>query len=362
MGGETLNPDPVVSAKWAGLRYVSDECVEGIRRVRQGKGFAYVRPDGKAVKDDETLARIRALAIPPAWTGVWICPFENGHVQATGRDVKGRKQHRYHARWRQVRDASKYDKVIEFAKALPKIHAATGRDLRRPGLPREKVLAAVVQLLEKTLIRVGNEEYAKVHKHFGLTTLQDRHVKVRGGSKVEFAYKGKSGVEHGVELEDARLARVIKDCQELPGQDLFQYIDEAGVQRDVTSQDVNDYLRQIAGEEFTAKDFRTWAGTVLAARALQAFETFKSEREAKKNVVRAVEVVAKELGNTKAVCRKCYIHPAILDAYMDGSLVQTLKQRTRQMRASGKLTGEQAGVLGFLEGRLKKEAVGKRAA
>ncbi|HET7767706.1 MAG TPA: DNA topoisomerase IB, partial [Chloroflexota bacterium] len=254
--------DPLASAEAAGLRYVSDEA-PGIRRKKTGDSFAYVGPDGKAVKDEKTLARIKSLAIPPAWTDVWICPRANGHLQATGRDARGRKQYRYHAKWREVRDAVKYDKMVDFAAVLPKIRRRVERDLSLPGLPREKVLAAVVRLLEQTRIRVGNEEYKAQNKSFGLTTLQNRHVDVNG-STISFRFKGKSGKSHEVELTDRRLARIVRACREIPGQDLFQYVDEEGVQHDVTSGDVNDYIREIAGEEFSAKDFRTWAGTVMA--------------------------------------------------------------------------------------------------
>jgi DNA topoisomerase-1 len=312
----------------------------------------YVGPDGRTVHDRATLERIRALVIPPAWTGVWICPYPNGHLQATGRDARGRKQYRYHNRWREVRDEVKYGRLIAFAQALPRIRQQTDRDLARPGLPREKVLAAVVQLLEKTLIRVGNEEYARENGSFGLTTMKDGHAKIRGG-KVRFEFRGKSGVEHAIDLEDRRLARIVKACRDLPGYELFQYVDAAGKRQVVDSADVNAYLRDITGEDFTAKDFRTWAGTVLAAQALAAVAAFKSNREAKRNVVQAIESVAKRLGNTKAVCRKCYIHPAILDAYMDGATIQTIKARAR--RARGTLSGEEAAVVGMIAHRLRKK-------
>jgi DNA topoisomerase-1 len=355
--------DPLLSAKEAGLRYVSD-ATPGIRRVRHGKSFAYVDTNNRPVRDEETLARIKSLVIPPAWRDVWICPIPNGHLQATGRDDRGRKQHRYHPRWREVRDQTKYDKMIAFAKVLPTIHRVTNQHLKLPGLPREKVLATVVQLLEKTLIRVGNEEYARTNEHFGLTTLRDKHVRFKGSgaapAAVHFEFRGKSGVERALDLHDKRLAKIIRDCQELPGYDLFQYIDETGVQRDVTSQDVNDYLREITakggapGQDFTAKDFRTWAGTVLAARALREFEPATSERQAKKNIVQAVESVSKMLGNTRAVCRKCYIHPAILNAYLDGSLVQTVQRRAAEVKSKIQLTGEESAVLSFLQKRLKR--------
>ncbi len=339
------------TAKDAGLRYVSDES-PGITRVKAGKGFAYVSSDGKRIKDDVALARIKSLAIPPAYRDVWICADANGHIQAVGRDARGRKQYRYHARWREVRDENKYDRLIAFAKALPKIRARTKRDLKQPGLPREKVLAAVIQLMEKTLIRVGNDEYARTNQSYGLTTLRDKHATVKAG-KVQFQFKGKHGIGHEIELDDPRLARIVRDCQYLPGYELFQYVDDDGVVHDVGSADVNEYLREIAGEEFTVKDFRTWAGTVLASQALRELETFDTQAAAKRNVVAAVEKVAEQLGNTRAVCRKCYIHPAVLNAYLDGSLVETLKQRAADMaRSMKKLRPEESAVLALLQRRL----------
>ena len=339
------------TAKEAGLRYVSDES-PGIKRIPSGKGFAYVAPDGKRIKDEQTNARVKSLAIPPAYRDVWICPDPNGHIQAVGRDARGRKQYRYHPRWREVRDENKYDKMIAFAKALPKIRARTKRDLKLPGLPREKVLATVIQLMEKTLIRVGNDEYARTNDSYGLTTLRDKHAKVKS-NKVHFQFKGKHGIAHEIQLDDPRLAKVVRDCQDLPGYELFQHVDDDGVVRDIGSADVNDYLREIAGEEFTAKDFRTWAGTVLASQALREIETFDTQAQAKKNIVAAVEKVAERLGNTKAVCRKCYIHPAVLNAYLDGSMVQTLKQRAAAMAKSiDKLRPEESAVLALIQRRL----------
>ncbi|MEX2142210.1 MAG: hypothetical protein WD894_23280 [Pirellulales bacterium] len=302
-----LPAEPVDSARLAQLRYVSDD-QPGIRRQKRGTGFAYYEPADKPVRDKTTLLRIRRLVIPPAWTGVWISPHENGHLQATGRDARGRKQYRYHARWRQVRDETKYSKMLLFARALPKIRRQVEADLKLPGLSQRKVLATVVRLLEATLIRVGNDEYARTNNSYGLTTMQDKHVEVNG-SQVRFKFRGKSGKWRAVELADRRLARIVDHCQDLPGQELFQYIDDEAVQRDVTSQDVNDYLREIAAEEFTAKDFRTWAGTVLAAMALEEFEKFDSKAQRKRNIVRAIEHVAERLGNTPSVCKKCYVHP-----------------------------------------------------
>ena len=340
-----------LDARSAGLHYTSDTR-PGIRRKRAGKGFAYTDTDGRTIRDRTTLQRIRQLAIPPAWTDVWISPDPLGHLQATGRDARGRKQYRYHARWREVRDENKYGRMLDFAKALPRIRARTSEDLSKQGLPREKVLAAVVRLLEKTLIRVGNEEYARENNSFGLTTMRGRHVEVRG-SRIGFRFRGKSGIEHEVHIVDRRLARVISRCGDLPGQDLFQYVAEDGTARPIDSEDVNAYIREISGEDFTAKDFRTWAGTVLAARALQEFAEFDSEAQAKKNVVQAIESVAKRLGNTRAICRKCYVHPAIIDAYLDGTTVQVVKDKVDQeLRDLDDLTGEEAAVLALLRKRL----------
>ena len=310
--------DPEASARAAGLRYVSD-LSPGIRRKRAGAAFSYLDPDGSVIKDKDTIRRIKSLAIPPAWTDVWICPNARGHIQATGRDARGRKQYRYHARWREVRDAVKYDRMLDFAQALPKIREQTDQHLGLPGVPREKVLATIVRLLEETRIRVGNEEYRKENGSFGLTTLRDRHADVIG-SEIRFSFKGKSGKQHRIKLRDRRLARVIKRMQELPGQELFTYLDEAGEAHAVESEDVNEYLQQIAGEDFTAKDFRTWAGTILAARFFRELDVTPETMGAKKELVRAIARVAEELGNTPAVCKKCYIHPAVIAAYLAGGL------------------------------------------
>jgi len=343
------NADPPAAAKAAGLRYVNDT-KPGIRR---DKG-AFFDASGAAVKDEATLARIKALVIPPAWTDVWICPQANGHLQATGRDVKGRKQYRYHAKWRTVRDDVKYERMLNFGNALPAIRAEVDRALKLPGLPREKVLATIVYLLEATMMRIGNEEYARTNKSFGLTTLHNRHVKV-DGSEIAFHFRGKSGVFHDIELHDRRLARIIARTRELPGQELFQYIDKEGERHSVDSSDVNDYLRTITGEEYTAKDFRTWSGTVLAALALQEFEKFDSETQAKKNIVRAIESVAAKLGNTPSICRKCYVHPAVLESYLDGSLLEGMRARARQQMQDDlqALAPEEAAVLALLQQRLQ---------
>jgi len=344
--------DPEETAKAAGLRYVTD-LAPGITRRRAGKGWCYRAPDGTPTKDKTELARIKALGIPPAYTEVWICPDPLGHIQATGRDAKGRKQYRYHERWREVRDETKYGRMIAFAEALPAIRARVAEDLARRGMPREKVLATIVRLLETTLIRVGNDEYARTNESYGLTTMQDEHVDV-AGSTLRFAFRGKSGKEHVIDVRDKQLARIVKRSQELPGQELFQYVDEEGITRDVGSGDVNDYLRQITGQDFTAKDFRTWAGTVLAARTLAELEEAESQTALKQNVVRAIEQVAGHLGNTRAVCRKSYVHPAVIDAYLDGSLLHTLRQRVEVAAEEhlAELTPEEAAVLHFLRARL----------
>ncbi len=326
-----------------GLRHVDDER-PGIARRKSGRGFRYIDPDGKAIRDGATIQRIGSLAIPPAWTDVWICPDPRGHLQATGRDAAGRKQHRYHPGYRAFRDQTKYHRLVAFAEALPKLRRTTARQLRQRGLPRDKVLAAVIALLEKTLIRVGNDEYAKANGHFGLTTLRDRHVKVRGKT-ARFTFTGKSGVRREVELSDPRLARIIRRCRDLPGQELFQYLDGGGKRRDVTSADVNDHLRAITGEAFSAKDFRTWAGTVLAATHLRAIGPADSESAAKKHVVETVDHVSKRLGNTRSVCRKCYIHPRVIEAYMKGVTIPA-NGSVKQRRG---LSGEESAVVGLLK-------------
>jgi DNA topoisomerase-1 len=348
-----VDKDPTAAAKSAHLSYVADT-MAGISRRSGGKQFRYVDADGKPVRDAATLARIRALAIPPAWTDVWICPRDNGHLQATGRDARRRKQYRYHARWRAVRDEAKYERMLSFGKALPLIRRHVDAALRQRGLPREKVLATIVYLLEVTMMRIGNEEYARENKSFGLTTLRERHVRV-DGSEVEFRFRGKSGVFHTVKVADRRLARIIERSRELPGQELFQYEDDDGQLHAVDSADVNDYLRAITGEDYTAKDFRTWAGTVLAAMALQEFEKFDSAAQAKKNIVQAIEAVAKKLGNTPSICRKCYVHPAVIDAYLDGSIVKALKTRTERELVEDlhALHPEEAAVLALLQQRLQ---------
>jgi len=337
----------------ARLRFVADS-TPGIRRVRTGSGFRYERADGRAVRDKQTLTRIKALAIPPAWNDVWICPRPNGHIQAVGRDAKGRKQYRYHAGYRASRDEAKFDRMVAFGKALPRIRKAVARDMARSGLTRRKVLAVVVRLLETSLIRVGNDEYAKDNGSFGLTTLRDRHVQVNG-LLIRFRFRGKSGIQHDVALSDRRLARIVKQSQDLPGQELFQYVDDDDRVRDINSADVNDYLREIAGDDFTAKDFRTWAGTVLAALALQEFKAFDSQAEAKRNVMSAIRRVAEKLGNTPAVCRKGYIHPRVIDAYLQGTMRDAMRRRAASaMSRVADLEPEEAAVLALLQRRLAK--------
>jgi len=323
--------EALAAAKDAGLHYVSAEA-PGITRSRAGNGFYYLDANGKRIRDPATLQRIRALVLPPAWEQVWICADPRGHLQAVGVDARGRKQYRYHEEFRRVRDEAKYGRMLEFVRVLPKIRRRIRADLKLPGMPREKVLAAVVQLLESTQIRVGNDEYARQNQSFGLTTLRNKHARVIG-EQVQFQFRGKSGVQHAVDLNDPRLAKIIRRCQELPGEELFTYLDEEGKPHDVGSADVNAYLREITGADFTAKDFRTWAGTVLATEALQRTLTAE-ERSAsarKKQIVAAIDEVATQLRNTRTVCRKCYIHPAVLESYLEGSFAQRLECRAAQV-------------------------------
>jgi DNA topoisomerase-1 len=312
----TLADEHVEAAQIAGLRYVTDAS-PGIRRRRRGRGFAYVRPDGAPLRDRSELERIRRLVLPPRWTDVWICPSPSGHLQVTARDARGRKQYRYHPRYREVRDGTKFSRMIEFSEVLPQIRRRIERDISQPTLSREKVLATVVWLLETTLIRVGSDEYARDNGSFGLTTLRRRHVAV-SGAKLRFEFRGKSGVAHSVAVTDRRIARIVQHCQELPGQELFQYLDDDGRRQSVDAGDINQYLREIAGRQVTAKDFRTFAGTMLAAQALREIGGFTTQKEANANIVRAIDQVARRLGNTRAVCRKYYVHPALIEAYYDG--------------------------------------------
>jgi DNA topoisomerase-1 len=344
---EGLNPEE--SAKAAGLRYVSD-AKPGLGRVKTGEhAFRYVDAHGKKVTDEKTLARIKALVIPPAWQDVWICAQANGHLQVTGRDQRGRKQSRYHPKWREVRDENKYERMIHFADALPMIRERVKKDLAKPGLTREKVLATIVGVMEQTHIRVGNEEYAKENQSYGLTTMRNRHVRV-DGSEITFDFQGKSKVHHTVSLHDKKLARVIKQCSDLPGYELFQFLDENGDHHAIDSNDVNEYLRDVTGQHFTAKDFRTWAGSVLACDLLREFGPFETATQAKKNVVEAIKAVAKELGNTPSVCRKSYIHPAVLEAYLGGISVKEAKRELeREIADEDALHAEERALLELLE-------------
>lgn len=355
-----LITDPIQSAKTAGLRYVKDSS-PGIRRRRRGRGFSYIDRDGQPISDPEELERIKALAIPPAWEDVWICPIPKGHLQATGRDAKGRKQYRYHPDWGKVRSQTKFNRLLVFSGALPQIRQQTERDLALKGLPREKVLATVVRLLETTFIRVGNVEYVQENKTFGLTTLRNRHVDV-SGSTVQFHFKGKSGVKHDIEIHNRRLAKIVKRCRDIPGYELFQYLDDEGQRQKIDSEDVNNYLREMTGEDFTAKDFRTWAGTVLAARELQKMKNFDSKTQAKKNVVQAIKAVAKELGNRPATCRKYYVHPAVIDAYLEGEL-EAIKEQYNESNSSDSphgLRAEEQALVAILE-QFIAEGRGQRA-
>jgi DNA topoisomerase-1 len=346
-GDATVLADSLEAAEDAGLRYVSDE-QPGFSRQRRGEEFEYFDTKGKPIRDEQRLLRIKRLAIPPAWSDVWICPSPNGHIQAIGRDARRRKQYRYHERWREIRDENKYGRLVSFGKALPKIRRRLKKDLALSGLPREKVLATIVQLLERSLIRVGNEEYARENRSFGLTTMQDRHVDVKG-SKLRFRFRGKSGRQHEIDVTDRRIARIVSKLQDLPGQSLFQYLDDEENVRDITSQDVNEYLREITGEDFTAKDFRTWAGTVLAAIALSTAGEFETKKQAKANIKHAISAVAEVLGNTPAVCRQCYIHPIVLETYLKGDCIDGLKQGTVKEFA-------QPAVLKLLQAGLSEKA------
>lgn len=339
------------SAVRAGLRYVTDGFA-GIRRKRVGTGWAFYNPDGSRITDPEVRQRILKLAIPPAWTDVWICPEPDGHIQVTARDDRGRKQYRYHPSYRAARDHSKFRRIIEFSECLPIIRERVERDLRAPDLSRRQILATVVRLLDKTLVRVGNDEYARENRSFGLTTLRGRHVTVRG-HKLRFSFRGKSGVQHTVDLTDRRLARIIQRCQDLPGQELFQYLDPSGHRQAVSSGDVNEYLRSMTHVVVTAKDFRTWAGSMLAAKELRALGPAASPKEAEKNIVKAVDAVAERLGNTRAVCRKYYVHPGLLQAYLEGRIAPAPEPvpsgRARRDRPSGALRRDEVAVLAFLQ-------------
>ena len=348
------------SAAAAGLRYVSDS-MPGIRRHRHGRGFTYVGPDGAVITARDAIKRFKSLVIPPAWTDVWICPHEDGHLQVTARDARGRKQYRYHPRFRQHRDGTKFERMFEMSDVLWKIRERVESDIELPGLARDKIMATVVWLLETTLIRVGSDEYRKANKSFGLTTLRRRHVAVVG-SEMRFEFRGKSGVQHAVSVADKRIARIVQRCQELRGEELFKYIDDEGKRQTVDAEDVNAYLQDITGREISAKDFRTWAGTMLVAETLRAIGPAKTKREAEKNVVAAVDLTAKRLGNTRSVCRKYYIHPALIEAYLEGSCLPPLPERKwnkRKVRGPV-LRQHEMDVLAFLKSRLR--AKGSRPA
>jgi len=348
-GTEVASDESAAAAEEAGLRYVSDDS-PGYRRRIHGKGFDYLDTEGKRIRDERRLLRIKHLAIPPAWTDVWICPSPTGHIQATGRDARRRKQYRYHERWRGIRDENKFGRLAAFAQALPKIRRRITRDMKLPGMPRHKVLATVVQLLERTFMRIGNEAYARENKSFGLTTIRNRHVKVKGAN-LRFRFRGKSGRQHDVNVTDRRVARTVSRCQDLPGQDLFQYVADNGDVQNITSQDVNDYLREISGDNFTAKDFRTWAGTVLAAIALSMLGTSHTKKKAMTKVKAAICAVAQLLGNTPAICRKCYVHPAIVEAYLGGTQITGSNGAAKQ-RGRVNLRAAERAVIRLLRGSM----------
>ncbi|WP_346290246.1 DNA topoisomerase IB [Sphaerothrix gracilis] len=341
--------DPEKSAQQAGLHYVSD-ADPGIERRPWGRGFTYLDAEGQHIQDQQVRDRLDALAIPPSWSEVWICPDPQGHLQATGRDAKGRKQYRYHPQWRQVRNQAKFERLLPFGTVLPDLRSHVDQHIQSPQLSREKVLATIVRLLETTLIRIGNPEYAQENKSFGLTTLRDRHVEF-SQQGVRFQFRGKSGVEHEIELDDPRLAQIVKRCRDIPGYELFQYFDEAGDRQTVDSGDVNAYLRQATGEDFTAKEFRTWAGTVLAAQELTKLGPFETEKRAQHNIVQAIKAVAKQLGNRAATCRKYYVHPGILSAYSEDWLIPIVKEALAAKSAENpvQLRPPEAAVLRILK-------------
>lgn len=344
--GSELHGDMELSAQAARLRYVQDD-KPGFGRKRTAKGFRYVDTQGRPLRDEKQLARIRSLAIPPAWEKIWICPYANGHLQATGYDARQRKQYRYHKEWRAIRDEAKFEHIIDFALHLPLIRERIDAELTQPGLSRDKVLALVVALLETTMIRIGNDEYARNNGSFGLTTLRNRHVEVSGG-RIAFHFKGKSRVEHAIEIQNARLARLVRKMKELPGQELFQYLDDDGKRHAIDSSDVNDYLKRITGRDYTAKDFRTWSGTVQTFHTLSAAEPFENQSQAKKNVLAAITEAARKLGNTPSICRKCYVHPLIIDIYMTGKLFAALRKHSQPQQLDAWQAAEQD-VLALLQ-------------
>ncbi len=338
------------AASRAGLNYVTDG-LSGITRRRVGKGWAFYRPGGQRIINPQERQRISSLAIPPGWADVWICPDPKGHIQATARDVRGRKQYRYHLRYREARDRSKFRRMLEFSEVLPAIRERVERDLNAPELSRRQILATSVRLLDKTLIRVGNDEYAKENRSYGLTTLRTQHVKV-AGAVLRFSFRGKSGVQHAFAVTDRRIARIVQRCQDLPGLELFQYLNKNGARQTITSDDVNDYLRSIAGRNITAKDFRTWGGTTVAAVALRAMGPAPLKRDAERNIISAIDAVAERLGNTRAVCRKYYIHPALLHAYLQGLVVAPSaampRRKSKRKHAAPALRRDEVAVLQFL--------------
>lgn len=350
----------VASAEIAGLRYVSDR-QRGLLRTKGPGGFIYAGVDGKVIRNRTVLDRIRAIAVPPAWTDVWICPDPRGHIQATGRDAKGRKQYRYHAAWHAFRDETKFDRMETFARALPLIRRRTRSDLAQSGLPRSKVLATIVRLLEKSLIRVGNEEYARQNRSFGLTTLRNRHVQVNGAT-LRFQFRGKSGVRHSVGVNDRRLARVVKQCRDLPGQELFQYLDETGAAQGVDSGDINRYLQHMTSQAFTAKDFRTWWATVLAVAALREFRTAHTKTQTEKNVLVALDAVSGVLGNTRAVCRKSYVHPGVVECYANGSMCKVLGRSSRASNKMPGLSADEVALVTLLKHLARRTPARRRAA
>jgi DNA topoisomerase I len=353
--GQSVSREYIDTATAAGLRYVTD-AMPGIRRQRHGRGFSYTDPDGQVIRAPETLQRFRLLVIPPAWTDVWICPYPDGHLQVTARDAKGRKQYRYHPGFRQHRDGTKFERMFELSDVLWKIRERVETDIELDGHPRNKIMATLVWLLETTLIRIGSDEYAKANKSYGLTTFRRRHVAVVG-SELRFEFRGKSGIQHAVAVTDRRIARIVQRCQELRGEELFKYLDDEGKRQVVQAEDVNAYLQEVTGREITAKDFRTWAGTMLVAEALRQIGPAATKREAEKNIVAAVDVTAKRLGNTRSVCRKYYIHPVLLEAYLEGSVLPPLPERKWSKRKSKgpTLRQHEMDVLAFIKARLKPQ-------
>lgn len=360
--GQTASQEHVESAAAAGLRYVTDD-TPGIRRKRSGSGFSYYAPDGVLIRSREEIQRFRSLVIPPAWTEVWICPVPDGHIQVTARDGRGRKQYRYHPQFRAYRDGTKFERLFEFGEVVWRVRQRVEEDILLGGLPREKVLATVVWLLERTLIRVGTQELAKENRSYGLTTLRRRHVHI-DGAEMRFEFRGKSGVEHAMSVTDTQIARIVQRCHQLPGEILFKYIDDDGRRQVVEAEEINEYLREITGSDVTAKDFRTWAGTMDAAAYLRETGAAQTRKDAEKNVVKAIDHTAKRLGNTRAVCRKYYIHPALIEAYLDGDVLPPMPKRRMQVarKPGGKLRKHEEQVLEFLRARVRGKSQPAEAA